>query len=722
MVLTYIPFIQWPEQQVDDIDRTLNEDLKQLERETIEVLLSWESGTARTPGQGEQVGEKEDLSTTKLVEMLEGLNTELEDMELWLSSKGDALKLLHESMLEIEAENNRLEMQWKNFSRLNIILKPIIQDLALDSESERILRDPDKFLQSMPADGSLADRVDDLIRAAKKMQNGLNLIDGTEDTVEVDMPSPVLPKPQMRSIPKRLKAMSCLQEQTQALVTLREDFLEKSSKYLGQAFMSIMKVGELPTEKRDVRPGSPTVLDGAGLQQYQRTYHTRVMEYDLLVEAIMSMVGKNLGNAGLADNLLKTYGDATNVTLYRPLVKLFFQQPFLKARASKEAHSSLSSLPRANILDKSPVLAKESTAQDDSSLSGTIKQALLEILPIVKREKLFLTAFFRLNPEDNPDEYRKVEDVLNCQFDRLKEKLTEKAEAAEDADPFEGLAVLANIKETLENNSSPGKDSKDRFMSEMLISLQTSLAGRFNKFVLEQETWIQHVTADSKRAGILAPFAKFPSFVDRLVFAVKGRSLDFANTALQKLSTSLFAWLEKISDSNPKYADVVKLENYHFYAVTMNERQAILAGNALSIYIEQARNLYQACVQRYLTWMFEYQFPSLTTFFNKVEDVIAKVGMQDVRIHVPKINLQKAMESNTRKVIAEGLLTSYKRLRKHISDESNLFNPLWSQFEDMLFIKFSRYEEITSSCYDFILEPSAISLRLLARECASHPT
>lgn len=34
---------QWPEQTVDDIDAQLNENLKRLERETIDVLLSWET-------------------------------------------------------------------------------------------------------------------------------------------------------------------------------------------------------------------------------------------------------------------------------------------------------------------------------------------------------------------------------------------------------------------------------------------------------------------------------------------------------------------------------------------------------------------------------------------------------------------------------------------------------------------------------------------------------
>ena len=43
------------------------------------------------------------LSTLQLVGMLDDLEGELEMMEVWLSGKGDALRLLQADMLEIEA-------------------------------------------------------------------------------------------------------------------------------------------------------------------------------------------------------------------------------------------------------------------------------------------------------------------------------------------------------------------------------------------------------------------------------------------------------------------------------------------------------------------------------------------------------------------------------------------------------------------------------------------
>lgn len=259
-------------------------------------------------------------------------------------------------------------------------------------------------------------------------------------------------------------------------------------------------------------------------------------------------------------------------------------------------------------------------------------------------------------------------------------------------------------------------------MSELLLSLQQSLAAKFNRFISEQDAWISHHYPDIKRAGVLAPFAKFPIFVDRLALAVRGRPIDIANAALQKLSTGLLAWLERISlKGDPKYADVVRLENYHFFVQTMSPRQQrLVSSHALTPYIDQAQACHEAAVQRYVAWSLEYEFPQLTAFFVKLEELIMKVGVGDVSIHVPKAALLKLMqEPCSRKAVAEGLTTAFRRVRKHISDDSGLFLPLWDRITALLSQRFARYEEIALRCYEVKLEPSANLVRQFAQECRS---
>lgn len=98
---------------MEDIDRKLNDDLKRLERETVEVLLSWENKHAdgahanikHLPDASLSPSQANDgyLSTLQLIDMLDELSGELELMEQWLASKGSALKFMQDDMLEIEA-------------------------------------------------------------------------------------------------------------------------------------------------------------------------------------------------------------------------------------------------------------------------------------------------------------------------------------------------------------------------------------------------------------------------------------------------------------------------------------------------------------------------------------------------------------------------------------------------------------------------------------------
>lgn len=47
---------------------------------------------------------------------------------------------------------------------------------------------------------------------------------------------------------------------------------------------------------------------------------------------------------------------------------------------------------------------------------------------------------------------------------------------------------------------------------------------------------------------------------------------------------------------------------------------------------------------RYLEWLVGYQFPVLTQFFAKVEDLVMTVGAADVTYHEPKRNLEATLK------------------------------------------------------------------------------
>lgn len=924
---------QWPTQTVEEIDGQLSERLKGLESDTMEVLLSWESAASRRPstmtgaqdgGKGPDTaspappplgpaapgvdGEGEGyLSTLKLVEMLEELAQELAEVEAWLAGKGEALTRLQTDMQEIEEENNRLERQWKNFSRLNAVLQPLVQELSLDHAQESLLRDPVRFLdggtgQLPPGEGApepgrpggqkgggmsasetsalVEEKVAVVVAAAQVLHRGLALLEGREvlgaedrdgsrspatgedvmafhklslsssptrtgnrpwEPVKVSVPpvpdgrsssssrsplppsqpasTPVAGVAPLKTIPRRLMDMTSLRSRSSYYADLRAVFLERVLAYLSSLFPACTPAGRLPNP---VAPGHGGSRGNQTLAQEladaQRAFHTQLLDYEPLVEVVVGMLQGVPKGPGWMDGLLHRYSEAGSSGLYRPFLKAYFAELHAKTQTqggtgnsgwfeggvpapsifSNQTTASMAALPRAHINDfgsqgvvafpppslrgngsepmfghpkvsssipgaatsyyqqQACLLQQERTGGKGMGLtrSMAIDQACAELVPVVRREQHFIVELFKLQVDDSED-LRKLQSVLEVEFDKLRDKLKEQAEAAMDADPIEGLAVVAVVtgllgpkpgspsgprasyqggnvagrREQEDEGRKPTRKamghamlvtSQDSFMLELLISLQRSLGQKFHTFVADQEVWINHQNPDIKRAGVLAPFAKFPIFVDRLALAVGGQMIGIAEAALQQLSSSLLAWLERLSlRGDQKYADVVRLENYHFFVQTMSPRQQCLIGSDVLVsFIDQAQAAYEAAVQRYASWSLGYAFPEVTAFFGSIDDLIVKVGVGDVSIHVPKTALFKlTQEACSRKAIADSLRTAFRRLRKHISDDSGLFLPLWDRISLLLYQRFVRYEDVILQCYDVKLEPPAILVRQLAQEC-----
>ncbi|CAM9737503.1 unnamed protein product, partial [Hapterophycus canaliculatus] len=91
-------------------------------------------------------------------------------------------------------------------------------------------------------------------------------------------------------------------------------------------------------------------------------------------------------------------------------------------------------------------------------------------------------------------------------------------------------------------------------------------------------------------------------------------------------------------------------------------------------------------------WLVGYQFPSLTQFFSRVEDLVVTVGASDVTYHEPRRNLEATLKKQGEiKVLSEGLRATHHRMVKHVSKDGQLLGPLWAKLSDTLFAMFSRY-------------------------------
>ncbi|KAG5177259.1 exocyst complex component Sec3-domain-containing protein [Tribonema minus] len=219
-------------------------------------------------------------------------------------------------------------------------------------------------------------------------------------------------------------------------------------------------------------------------------------------------------------------------------------------------------------------------------------------------------------------------------------------------------------------------DCENHIAAHVILEFKVILVGKFNKFIGEQVLWVQNSKTDAKRPGVLAPFAKLPSLVDRM----------------------------QTAQANPKYANVIKMENLYFFKHTIGLRDVPV----LEDYVLQASSNFDTTSQNYLEWVLRCQFPHAMAFFARIEELVASVGAQDVPYHEPKKNLDAMLKRHLdEKTVPDGLKLIYARMNKHLSKESCLLPVLWDHLNDMLFAQFSRYEELCHVCYGFKMVPSA---------------
>lgn len=83
-------------------------------------------------------------------------------------------------------------------------------------------------------------------------------------------------------------------------------------------------------------------------------------------------------------------------------------------------------------------------------------------------------------------------------------------------------------------------------------------------YVLVQIAWLGHQRGDAKRGGVLLPVSKFPTFVLQVREMCRDLDAPHISHHLYELAKELFGWVMSAAQSNNKYTDVVKMQNFAY--------------------------------------------------------------------------------------------------------------------------------------------------------------
>jgi hypothetical protein len=297
-------------------------------------------------------------------------------------------------------------------------------------------------------------------------------------------------------------------------------------------------------------------------------------------------------------------------------------------------------------------------------------------------------------------------------FRPLEEHLKELATFAIKNDSLNALTILVICEEISDRNES-------RFVSSIITNLQSTVRLAFNEFIDNEANWISSMKASAKRSGVLPPFVKFPSFVERMenVITVQqaqtsketsstspspstssAHQSHSADTTYQKLCSVLFKLLEHTASKDEKYADLVFVENLHFFLTSFTTFNVV----ALQSPLQRAQTLYTTHLMKYINWNIEYELSSFSKFFSRLEDAFRTMSPEDVQFvsDLTKTQLRDITKNILPiKNLQKSITNIRKRIEKHLPKNPILITEIWQKLSETLVGRLRRLEQLIALCY-----------------------
>jgi len=526
-------------------------------------------------------------------------------------------------------------------------------------------------------------------------------------------------------------------------------------------------------EKRD----AADVLNRTAWQQHEITSNgSEKVDASATAETLMGLLNQRMREleAETCRRLIRwedeKYSSAMGI-MNKKRMKHYFAS--LPARTStKIAHDVNFDLPGRtsasvthDLGEYAPVSLKRASVVSDGKAAETsgmmkpvnvedIEAALSEMLPLIAREAYFTAALFGLSSRHldgrqkkrNFEAAKKSVDNSSQYFRYYMNRICGIA-SKEDAegkkvkgDAMLSLVASIHLNEAMDGYIDRNKKGGDHSLSlayvrATILDLRKKVDKQWVIWVEDQIKWIRTnpgVPPNGKRAGIFASISRLPSYLDHVLICCKaGRPKDYTpNLAkikvvsyyLQKMASALFASLNECAEretTDQQYAaNVMRMENSYFFTQGIKQR-GIEPTTLFQKQITGASVICKQSTDAYLGWMIKREFKAMHSLFSNISRVRKDVGDADVPIHVPRAQFVRTLQKESSKeIMKEKIGVVYARMEKHLSESGGLLPVAWKALVKVLYEWFGRWEKLSTSCYKFILEPSAIDVVRIAKSAS----
>jgi len=641
---------------------TVEKDLvSQAEEEDIEALLS---NYVMAIGEAEAFSERMKrelvalesanvyalMETESVVEeVLQGLEIAsvcVEDMDEWLGIFNIKLRHMREDIQSIEWRNNRLELQSESNVALIDELDKLLELLQIPPEYEASLTggsfDEGNMIKNIEA-------CDWLTLAIKNLEAS-NL-----DPIYV-----------------KLRAV---REKRAEFVLLKCTFVRRASEFLRNYFPSL--IDSMLNDKANFsQRGHLQRPDHADMRNKCRTYARLLQHIKSLDKSCMIP-------------LRKAYCHSLNLLIRRE-----------SREFSNELRNSSKASKSSTPLFEGPAGANQPASITDSPADAYSKMITV-FIPLLVDESSFLAHFMCFevstvsqsdaNAEatstssvtleasssigktsNNPAELGVLNECLQELLDGIQEDFYALVDWAFKLDPLSCISMHGITDRYL----SGQKAEVSGYVQLLLDDLETRITILFSRFVDDACYQIEKYERNVRQIGVVPYIPRFSQLAARMEQYING-SRELVDQAYTKIVSIMFVILEKIAQVEPKYVDIVLLENYAAFQHSLYDLANVVP--TLAKYYHQASEAYEQACSRHINLVIYIHFEKLFQFARRIEELMYNMSPEEIpfQVGMSKVDFRKMLKSSLAG-LDKTINAMYRKLQKNMTAEE-LLPSLWEK-------------------------------------------
>uniref|UniRef100_M8C463 Exocyst complex component Sec3 PIP2-binding N-terminal domain-containing protein n=1 Tax=Aegilops tauschii TaxID=37682 RepID=M8C463_AEGTA len=199
-----------------------------------------------------------------------------------------------------------------------------------------------------------------------------------------------------------------------------------------------------------------------------------------------------------------------------------------------------------------------------------------------------------------------------------------------------------------------------------------------------------------KQVGVVPYIPRFSQLAARMEQYITG-SRDLVDQAYTKIVTIMFVTLEKIAQVEPKYADIVLLENYAAFQHSLYDLANVVP--TLAKYYHQASEAYEQACSRHINLVIYIHFEKLFQFARKIEEQMYNMSPEEIAFQVgmSKVDFRKMLKSSLTG-LDKTITAMYRKLQKNMTAEE-LLPSLWEKCKKEFLDKYTTFLKLIAKIY-----------------------